>query len=131
LDQFKAVQDKKVFDTQGQGCCAWHEQRLAEYDVVALDFCHIVGRTPPTEFEPNRWFRDVFTQEIGSLPECNAPDELDQPYVPAKAQCTLMIPPPPPATEGENGTSSAAGFSLTAFTAVAVWATTMLAAFCL
>jgi hypothetical protein len=108
LDQFKAVQNKKVFDTQGQGCCSWYEQRLAEYDVVALDFCHIVGTTPPGEFEPNRWFRDVYTQEIGSLPQCDAPDELSTPFVPAQAECTLMEVAPPPA---EGGTSTSAGSS--------------------
>lgn len=53
LDQFKAVQNNQVYDTQGGGEFAWYEQRLAEYDEVALDFCKLVGNTNPIQFPPH------------------------------------------------------------------------------
>ena len=47
LDQFKSVQNGNVYDTLGQGEHGWHEQRLAEYNVVASDMCTIVGAGNP------------------------------------------------------------------------------------
>lgn len=87
LDQFKSVQDRKVYDTQGQGAYGWHEQRLAEYDVVALDMCTIVGTSNPNVLHQNRWFRNYYDDPIGSPGFCDAPDELDMPYIPAQAAC--------------------------------------------
>ena len=34
-----------------------HEQRLGEYDVVALDFCTLVGTNNPNTVHRRRWFR--------------------------------------------------------------------------
>jgi hypothetical protein len=88
LDQFKSVQDRNVYDTQGQGPHGWHEQRLAEYDVVALDFCSIAGTNNPDAIHRRRWFRSYFDEPIGSLGSCDVPDEIDQAYIPAQAKCT-------------------------------------------
>jgi hypothetical protein len=88
LDQIKAVQDKQVFDTLGQGPSAWNEQRYAEYDVVGLDMCDVVGRSSTTGAKhERRWFRNVYTEPIGSLPTCNVPDEFFEAYVPPGQEC--------------------------------------------
>ena len=92
MDQFKAVQNGEVYDTQGQGEHAWQEQRLAEYDVVALDMCSLVGNENPNPpIHKSRWFRNIYTQAVGFLPQCNAPAEIDQPYVPEQAECTPLV----------------------------------------
>ena len=96
LDQIMAVQNKKVFDTRGKGPFSWHEQRLGEYDVVALDFCDMVGTSSTTasgESHTRQWLRNVYTEPVGSLPECKVPQELDKPYVPEGASCTLIDEP--------------------------------------
>ena len=91
MDQIKAVQNKQVYDNQGSGSNAWFEQRLAEYDVVGLDFCDIVGTANPNgPPHVRRWFRNIFTEPIGDLPVCNAPDEFSEPYVPRGAECELL-----------------------------------------
>ena len=90
LDQFKSVQNKNVYDTQGQGPDAWLEQRLAEYDVVALDLCSIAGTNNPDAIHRRRWFRSYFDEPIGNLGSCDAPDELEEAYIPAEAKCTLL-----------------------------------------
>jgi hypothetical protein len=89
LDQFKSVKNKKVYDTQGGGENAWFEQRLAEYDVVANDFCGLVGLYNPNQIPPHKtkWFRNVYTDPIPEAGTCNVPDELDEPYVPVGAFC--------------------------------------------
>jgi hypothetical protein len=90
LDKFKSVQNKHLYDTQGQGPNAWHEQRLAEYDVVALDMCAIVGTNNPEVVHARRWFRNYFSEQVGGSGVCNAPEEIEMAYVPAKAQCTPL-----------------------------------------
>jgi len=91
MDQFKAVQDELVYDIQGQGSTAWFEQRLAEYDVVTLDFCDIVGNSNPDNNHERRWFRHVFTEAIGgALGECRVPEEISEPYVAIGAECTPL-----------------------------------------
>eukprot|EP00581_Thalassiosira_minuscula_P001863 CAMPEP_0183746814 /NCGR_PEP_ID=MMETSP0737-20130205/66948_1 /TAXON_ID=385413 /ORGANISM="Thalassiosira miniscula, Strain CCMP1093" /LENGTH=637 /DNA_ID=CAMNT_0025982519 /DNA_START=35 /DNA_END=1948 /DNA_ORIENTATION=+ len=90
LDQFQSVQDKNVYDTQGQGPHGWYEQRLAEYDVVALDMCTLVGRNNPESVHRIRWFRNFFDEPIGGMGACDAPDEIDLAYVPAEAVCTPL-----------------------------------------
>lgn len=92
MNQFKAVKNGEVYDTQGQGEHAWQEQRLAEYDVVALDMCSLVGNgNPNPPIHKSRWFRNIYTQAVGFLPECNAPSEIDEPYVPEQAECTPLV----------------------------------------
>jgi hypothetical protein len=86
LDQFKSVQNKQVFDTQGQGPYAWYEQRLAEYDVVALDFCSIVGTASPFYIHERHWFRNIYTDAIGTQGTCDG-DEMNLAYVPEDAKC--------------------------------------------
>lgn len=70
-------------------CCytARHEQRMGEYDVVALDFCTLVGTNNPNTIHRRRWFRNYFIEPIGSEGSCDA-SEIDQPYEPQEAQCT-------------------------------------------
>jgi len=92
LDQFKSVQNKNVYDTQGQGEFAWHEQRLAEYDVVALDMCELVGTLNPDSFHVRRWFRSYFSEPIGGLGSCDAEGgEVELAYVPEQAQCSPIL----------------------------------------
>lgn len=90
LDQFKSVQLENVYDTQGQGPHGWHEQRLAEYDVVALDMCAMVGTNNPESLHVRRWFRSYFDEPIGNPGTCDAPEELDDAYIPAQAACTRL-----------------------------------------
>lgn len=91
MDQFKAVQNEAVYDTQGQGSNAWYEQRYAEYDVVGLDMCELVGLGNPNGVpHERRWFRNVYTEPVGQLEQCNIPYEISQPYVPRGAQCTPL-----------------------------------------
>ena len=64
-----------------------HEQRLGEYDVVALDFCSLVGTSNPNTVHRRRWFRNYYIEPVGSAGTCDVPDEIDEPYVPAEASC--------------------------------------------
>lgn len=92
LMQFKAVQTEQVYDTQGQGPNAWHEQRLAEYDVVALDMCSIVGNVNPTQDPPHvlQWMRNIIKETpIGSQGECDV-SKINDPYKSNAAECTLL-----------------------------------------
>ncbi|KAL7539775.1 hypothetical protein ACHAXR_011629 [Thalassiosira sp. AJA248-18] len=90
LDQFKSVQNKNVYDTQGRGPHGWHEQRLAEYDVVALDMCDLVGTNNPDSVHRRKWFRNYFDEPIGNAGTCTVPDEIDEAYIPSQAECTLL-----------------------------------------
>jgi len=90
LDQIKAVQTQQVYDTQGSGSNAWFEQRYAEYDVVGLDMCNLVGSNNPNVPHTRKWFRNIFTEPIGELPGCKIPQELDEPYIPRGADCELL-----------------------------------------
>ena len=89
LDQFKAVQNKMVFDTLGQGVSTWNEQRYAEYDVVGLDMCDVVGHASKTgPKHERRWFRNVYTEPVGALASCDVEGgEISQPYVPPGQEC--------------------------------------------
>jgi len=107
LDQFKSVQNKQVYDTQGGGENMWYEQRLAEYDVVANDFCELVGLSNPYQVPRHtvKWFRNVYTDPIPGPGTCNVPDELDDRYVPVGAFCS------PLAQTGGSGNGSGSGVS--------------------
>lgn len=37
-----------------------------------------------------KWLRNIYTDPIGALGDCKVPDEIDQPYVPKVAECTLL-----------------------------------------
>lgn len=78
-----------------------HEQRLGEYDVVALDFCSLVGMNNPNTVHRRRWFRNYYIEPVGSAGTCDAPDEIDEPYVPAEASC-IHIGSEAGATEDSN-----------------------------
>merc|ERR1712238_328988 len=114
LDQFKSVQNQQVYDTLGQGASAWSEQRYAEYDIVGLDMCDVVGHSVyqfDKEATPHerRWFRDVYTDPIGSLPQCDvAGGELTQPYVAPDIGCVR-----PTATAISGDTNSETGSAVT------------------
>lgn len=56
--------------------------------MVALDFCTLVGTNNPETLHPRRWFRNYYIEPIGNAGVCNAPDEIDEPYVPKEAACT-------------------------------------------
>lgn len=90
LDQFKSVQNQNVYDTQGSGPLAWFEQRLAEYDVVALDMCTLVGTANPTSIHVRQWFRNYFTESIGTQGTCNVPEDVTMAHVPEQAECTPL-----------------------------------------
>jgi hypothetical protein len=90
LDQFKSVQNKNVYDTQGSGPLAWFEQRLAEYDVVALDMCTLVGTANPSSVHVRKWFRNYFTESIGTQGTCNVPEDITLAYFPNQAECSSI-----------------------------------------
>lgn len=130
LDQFKSVQERNVYDNQGQGSFGWHEQRPAEYDVVALDMCTLVGTNNPESIHRRRWFRNYFDEPIGSPGTCNIPDEIEEAYIPAQAACTPLtadssvtgsIPAEDatPSVASENAASGTHGVKLIIVTAVA------------
>jgi len=133
LDQFVSVEKGQVYDTQGEGPFGWHEQRLAEYDVVALDLCSIVGTVNPTNVHNRRWFRNYFTEPIGSPGTCDV-DSIDMPYVPAKGMCTPIAMTTTTTTGGgvgsggtsaeaegvAQGTSAAGNLAMMSVQAVAV-----------
>jgi ABC-type Fe3+-hydroxamate transport system substrate-binding protein len=137
LDQFKAVQNQQVYDTQGGGVNSWYEQRLAEYDVVGNDFCALVGLSNPNQNPPHKikWFRNVFTDPVPEMGTCDVPEQLDDPYVPVGAFCApleqtsgseTVSGTDGSAAEGSETTSSAstlfAGFGLAfAFGAAQLW----------
>lgn len=123
LDQFKSVREKNVYDTQGQGPHSWHEQRLAEYDVVALDMCTLVGTNNPDAIHRRRWFRSYFDEPIGGLGTCDAPAELDLAYVPAQAECTVLV-----ATESDSNAAAMYGNGVVVIAALAGIGATMLSA---
>ena len=77
LQQFKAVQNQQVYDYQLSGGEGWFERRLAEYDVVLLDMCQVVGRDVQT-FPPHErmWLRNVFNENPKTLGVCTDVDEL-------------------------------------------------------
>lgn len=117
LDQFKSVQNKQVFDTLGQGPSAWNEQRYAEYDVVGLDMCDVVGHASATgPKHERRWFRNVYTEPIGSMDVCDvAGGEITRPYVPPGQECvrpqeTLPLPDDE-TTSAASSSSSLVGLS--------------------
>mmetsp|Transcript_8175 Transcript_8175/g.13886 ORF Transcript_8175/g.13886 Transcript_8175/m.13886 type:complete len:489 (+) Transcript_8175:127-1593(+) len=80
LQQFKAVQNEQVYDYQMSGGEGWFEKRLAEYDIVLLDMCQVVGRNLET-FPPHQrmWLRNVFTESPRTLGVCTDVDELFEP----------------------------------------------------
>ena len=58
---------------------------------MALDFCTLVGTNNPDTIHRRRWFRNFFIEPIGNPGTCDAPDEIDEPYVPSEASCTPMV----------------------------------------
>ena len=112
MDQFKAVQNRQVYDTQGQGPNSWYEQRLAEYEVVALDFCDIVGNANPGYQHVRRWLRNIYTDPIGSLEECRIPNEIDEPYVPASAECLPLSNSNPSSTTTTTSSTTSMRWSM-------------------
>ena len=58
----------------------WFERRLAEYDIVLLDMCQVVGRNIQT-FPPHQrmWLRNVFTESPGTLGVCTDAEEEFEP----------------------------------------------------
>jgi hypothetical protein len=118
LDQIKAVRNNQVYDTQGGGQNTWYEQRLAEYDVVANDFCALVGMGNPQQFPPHKikWFRNVVNGTIPEPEACNVPEELDDPYVPVGAFCAPLAQP----SGGESGVEALLPVSNLALVAVAL-----------
>jgi len=84
LSQFKAYQNKRIWDTQGVDPNAWFEQRLAEYYVVGMDMCAVMG--VDDGLHKSRWFRNIFTEQPGELGTCN-PEDIDEPYVPPVEDC--------------------------------------------
>jgi hypothetical protein len=110
VDQFKSVQNQQVYDTQGMGPNAWYEQRLAEYDVVGLDMCDVVGHANKNgPAHDRRWLRNIFTDPIGQLEDCRIPDELSEPYIPGGADC---LPLEVEDEDGEDESGSGAANTL-------------------
>jgi hypothetical protein len=89
LDQFKSVQNAQVYDILGVGSWAWSERRAYEYDVVALDFCEVVGNgNDRSQFAHKvKWFRNAIENttsvELEACPLVN----VYQTYVPEASSC--------------------------------------------
>lgn len=88
LNEFRSVQNKQVFDYQKSGSNAWFEQRMAEYDVVMQDFCTVVNRTTNAYDHQRKWFRNVFTEEVGDLGTCG--DNLYAPLTTQSSPCLQL-----------------------------------------
>lgn len=84
VSQFKAYQNQQVYDTQGVSPNSWYEQRLAEYYVVGMDVCAIMG--VDDGLHKSRWLRNIFTDPVGVMPECNVA-EINEPYVAPVSEC--------------------------------------------
>ena len=53
-----------------------------------MDFCDIVGNAGVTgKAHERQWLRNVFTDPMGVLEECNAPDQLEEPWVAEGGMC--------------------------------------------
>jgi len=101
LDTMKSVANNEVFDYQGSGQNAWFEQRFVEYENVLEDFCEVVGTIP----EQDRvWFRNVFTEPVGTLPTCPDPTVPHEPIV-----TTCILPTSPPTVEGDEAVAATGG----------------------
>jgi hypothetical protein len=90
LDKMTSVQNKRVFDLQGSGSNAWFEQRYAEYFAALQDFCHVVGTT--RRFDMRQWFRNVFTDPIGSVGQCTENSRSNS-IIPGSLECGVLTPP--------------------------------------
>lgn len=69
LDGLASVQRRQVYDFQGSGEDAWFQERYAQYYEVLQDFCHVVG-THAGLVRGDHWFRNVFTEVVGSPGLC-------------------------------------------------------------
>jgi ABC-type Fe3+-hydroxamate transport system substrate-binding protein len=114
LATMKSVQTKKVFDYQGSGPNAWFEERIGEYYDVLQDFCQTVG-TAPALNRPN-WFRNVFSEPIGSLGVCSKqpvlPFSFDICTLTGQASGPTSAPAPGPSTTKSASLTKATSFSL-------------------
>jgi len=121
LSQFKAYQNQQIYDTQGVSPNSWHEQRLAEYYVVGMDVCAIMG--VDDGLHKSRWLRNIFTDPIGVMPECNVA-EIDEPYVAPVSECmpiaaTLNVVPEEKGVENAGTVSAHQGLTFFALFVVA------------
>ena len=60
-------------------------------DEIASGKHHLILPVPNPPIHRRRWFRNVYTEAVGFLSECNAPSEIDEPYVPAEAECSPLV----------------------------------------
>jgi hypothetical protein len=89
LDQYASVKSQQVYDTYKSGPNTWFEQRMAEYDVVLQDFCQVVKATDEaTDTHKREYFRNVFTEPVGSLPLCT---DVDAPFVTQASECVVLV----------------------------------------
>ena len=121
LSQFKAYQNQQIYDTQGVSPNSWYEQRLAEYYVVGMDVCAIMG--VDDGLHKSRWLRNIFTDPVGVMPECNVA-EIDEPYVAPVSECVPIAAKLNVASKGDGEGNAGAvstfqGFTLFALLAVA------------
>lgn len=99
FQQFKAYRNQQVYDTQGVSPNSWYEQRLAEYYVVGMDVCAIMG--VDDGLHKSRWLRNIFSDPIGVMPECNVA-EIDEPYVAPVSDCMPIAATLNVVSEGEG-----------------------------
>ena len=82
-------------------------------DVILQDFCSVVGHEDPNAPVPHEraWFRNVFTEPVGSLGQC---DEPLAPLIPKSTKCfslpsdycsTVTSATEPPATQEDSATT--------------------------
>jgi hypothetical protein len=92
LDQFKSVQNQQVYDILGVGEWAWSELKTVEYDVVALDFCEIVGNgNDRSQFAHDvKWFRNAIKNETSMAVETCLLEDVNKTFVPTASFCAPL-----------------------------------------
>eukprot|EP00978_Attheya_sp_CCMP212_P022462 scaffold67026_cov52-Attheya_sp.AAC.4 len=127
LDQFESVKNKKVFDYQLSSSNAWFEQRVVEHDVVLQDFCDILDVVNPASPDYQRkWFRNVFTQDIGEITEMC--DDRNAIHETQSSECTILSSNSIPNQTNEPPTTSGSHLKIVS-TIVVLAQVTLLAVF--
>jgi len=82
MSQSPAVKNHQVFDLQKATTNAWFETRVAQPDAVLQDIASIIT---PKVFNDNNyhriWFRNVYTESVGTLPLPSTCTDMSQPFL--------------------------------------------------
>jgi len=108
LDSIKAVQDKQVYDTVLTALNTWYEHRLVEYDLVLEDLCNIVGATHELLPHKRAFLRNVFTEDVGDLGQCEDPSVGFE----IRSEACIALPVLLEARSSASVSSAAAAFAM-------------------